>query len=49
MCICDEEGSYVLAKTVWFSPLCLVDVAEALGLYHAIQWIHDLQLTNVGF
>lgn len=30
-------------------PLCPVDIGEALGLYHTIQWIHDLPLTNVDF
>jgi len=24
-------------------------IAEALGLYHAIMWIHDLQLANMDF
>jgi hypothetical protein len=32
---------------MWFTPLCSVDIEEALGLYHAIRWIHALQLTNV--
>jgi len=39
----------VLAQTMSFSALCLVDVGEALGLYNNIQWIHDLQLANVNF
>ena len=26
-----------------------MDVGEALGLYHAIQWIYELQLINVDF
>ena len=41
MCIRDEEGCFVLAKTMWFSPVCLVDIGEALGLYHAVRWVHD--------
>jgi len=36
-CIRDEEGCFVLAKTMWFTLLCSVDVGEDLGLYHAIQ------------
>jgi len=32
---------------MWFTPICSVDVGEALGLYHAARWIHELQLTNV--
>jgi hypothetical protein len=34
---------------VWFGPLCSVEVGEALGLYHAIWWIHEFQLINVDF
>lgn len=49
MCIRDDEDSHVLAKTMWLSPLCSVDVGDALGLYHAIEWIHDLQLANMDF
>jgi len=49
MCIRDSEGNHVRSKTMWFSPLCLVDIGEALGLYHATWWINELQLTNVDF
>jgi hypothetical protein len=49
MCIRDEEGQFVLAKTMWFAPMCSVDEGEALGLYHAMRWINDLQLPNVDF
>jgi len=34
---------------MWFTAVCSVDVGEALGLRHAIRWIHELQLTNVDF
>jgi len=40
---------YVLAKTLWFSPLCLMYMGELLGLYHTIMWINELQLTNIDF
>jgi len=36
MCIRDEEGCYVLSTILWITPLCLVEVDEALGLYHTI-------------
>ncbi|XP_039682833.1 uncharacterized protein [Medicago truncatula] len=49
MCIRDEEGRFVLAKTMWFSLVCSVDIGEALGLYHAVRWVHDLQLPLVDF
>jgi hypothetical protein len=49
MCILDKEGPFV-SKTMWFIPVCLVDVGEAFGLYHAIRWIiHNLWLPSVGF
>lgn len=42
MCIRDDEGQFVLAKTMWFALMCSVDAGEALGLYHAMRWISDL-------
>jgi len=39
----------VLSKTMWFTLLCTVEIGEALGLYHTIIWIKDLQLANVDF
>jgi len=49
MCICDDKGQFVLAKAMWFAPMCSIDEGEALGLYHAMRWINDLQLPNVDF
>lgn len=49
MCIRDEEEWYVLSKTLWITPLCFVKVGKALGPYHTMLWINDLQLTNVDF
>jgi ribonuclease HI len=49
MCIRDSDGNHVRSKTMWITPVCSVDVGEALGLYHAIRWIHELQLINVDF
>jgi hypothetical protein len=28
-----DEGWFVLAKTLWFSPTCNVTIGEALGCY----------------
>ena len=42
MCIRNEEGRFIRAKTMWFSPVCSVDVGEALGLFYAIQWVREL-------
>jgi ribonuclease HI len=49
MCVRNEGGRFVLEKTMCFSPVCSVDVGEALGLYYAIRWVHELQLQNVDF
>jgi ribonuclease HI len=49
ICIRDEEGQLVCAKTLCFSPMCSVDVGEALGLYHAMWWVNELRLPNVDF
>jgi hypothetical protein len=45
VCIRDNDGSFVLAKTMWIRPLCNADVGEAFGLLH----VHDLQLEGVDF
>ncbi|CAJ2641086.1 unnamed protein product [Trifolium pratense] len=49
VCVRDDQGSFVLAKTEWFSPIMNVDIGEALGLLHAMKWIQDLQLEHVDF
>ncbi|XP_039691241.1 uncharacterized protein [Medicago truncatula] len=49
LCIRDEYRNFIKAKTLWSIPVCSSDVGEALGLYHAIQWVRELQLSNVDF
>jgi ribonuclease HI len=49
MCIRDEMGAFVLAKTEWFNPICEVHIGEALGLLSALNWVHELQLGPVDF
>jgi len=49
MCIRNEEGCFLRAKTMWFSPVCSIDVGEASGLYYAIRSVHELRLQNVDF
>ncbi|GAU49614.1 hypothetical protein TSUD_407740 [Trifolium subterraneum] len=49
VCIRDDQGSFVLANTEWFSPITNVDIGEALGLLHGMKWIQDLQLEHVDF
>ncbi|MCH99278.1 cytochrome P450, partial [Trifolium medium] len=49
MCIRDDQGRFVLAKTEWISPILDVDIGEALGLLSALNWVHDLRLKDVDF
>ena len=49
MCIRDDIGTFVLAKTEWFSPICEVHIEEALGLLSAIEWVHELNLGPMDF
>jgi hypothetical protein len=49
ICIRDEEGIFVLAKTVRFARVYDVEVGEALGLFHAIQWTSDTRMENIDF
>lgn len=32
ICTRDAGGQHVLSKTMWFTPLCSVDIEEVLGL-----------------
>ncbi|KEH16790.1 hypothetical protein MTR_0093s0070 [Medicago truncatula] len=49
ICIRDDEGTFMLAKTVYISPMCSVVVGEALGLFQSLQWLSDMQFDNVDF
>jgi len=35
MCIRNDGGEFVIAKTDWFAPLCDVEV---VGLHTSLQW-----------
>ncbi|GAU47653.1 hypothetical protein TSUD_27780 [Trifolium subterraneum] len=49
MCIRDEVGTFIRAKTECFSPRCEVHVGEAIGLLNALNWVHELHLGPVDF
>jgi hypothetical protein len=49
ICVRDENGAFILAKTEWFSPKSDVHVGEALGLLVALNWVHELNLGPVEF
>jgi len=36
VCIRDEVGNFVKARTMWSSPTCVSDIGEALALSQAI-------------
>ncbi|PNX89295.1 hypothetical protein L195_g045414 [Trifolium pratense] len=33
----------------WITPMCNMDLGEALGLFQAINWVHERQLRSVDF
>jgi hypothetical protein len=49
MCIQDEAGAFIRAKTECFSPRCEVHVGEVIGLLRALNWVHELNLGPVNF
>lgn len=49
MCLRDEHGAFVLAKTMSFSPMFPVATGEVTCLLQVMQWIHDIQFDNVDF
>jgi hypothetical protein len=49
MCIRDTEGTFVLAKTLNFSPKYSVPLGEAMRLLYALQWLRDMAMDNVDF
>jgi len=49
MCLRDDEGRFLLARTLLSQSICSTKIGKAVGLLHAINWEHDLQLNNVDF
>jgi len=48
-CIKDDDGIFVAGWTAWPTPSLDVDMGEALGLLHAMQWVIELNLVNMDF
>ncbi|GAU39501.1 hypothetical protein TSUD_68650 [Trifolium subterraneum] len=46
MCIRDDQGCFVKARTEWIEPILDVEIGEAMGLLRALKWIDELQLHN---
>jgi hypothetical protein len=49
MCIRDEHGSFVLAKTEWFTSRSEVHIGEALEFLSALNWVHELHFGPFDF
>jgi len=49
ICIRDDQGEFVMAKTDCFYPLSDVDVGEVVGIHTALQWVADLHYHHVDF
>ncbi|WJX25326.1 hypothetical protein P8452_14380 [Trifolium repens] len=45
MCIRDDSGAFICAKTEWFSPRCTVHVGEALGFLSALRQANEVAHT----
>jgi hypothetical protein len=41
MCVRDDAGDFVLAKTLWLSPLCDIDLGETVGLHTTLEFALD--------
>jgi len=39
----------VAGRTTWLTPSLDVDMGEALGLLHVMQWLNELNLVNMDF
>lgn len=49
MCICNEGRVFGLAKVIPLPVMHNVIVGEAMGLYHALEWLSDMRFDNVDF
>jgi hypothetical protein len=49
VCIRDDQGQFILAKTEWYSHILEVDTGEALSLLSTKKWVKDLQLNSMMF
>jgi len=43
ICVRDDSRTFVLAKVHQFNHIYPVAIGEALGLYHALQWMTNMQ------
>jgi len=49
VCLWDDTRTFVLAKALQFDHYFPVAVGEALGLFHALQWMQDMHFDYIDF
>ena len=49
ICLYDDEGIFVLEKTIPITLMCSVQMGEALALYYVLEWLSDMSFDNVNF
>ncbi|XP_024628604.1 uncharacterized protein [Medicago truncatula] len=49
ICLRDEFGMFIGAKTIWLQPIMSVDIGEASGLLAAMEWVRELEFKKVIF
>lgn len=49
LCIRDEYGHFIQARTSWMSPVMMVHEGETMGLLDALKWSLQLGLDRVIF
>ncbi|XP_045791633.1 uncharacterized protein LOC123886351 [Trifolium pratense] len=49
MCLRDDHGRFVAARTEWIEPIVDVEIGEAIGLLHALKWVEEMQLYDTDF
>jgi hypothetical protein len=49
ICIRDDHGKFVLARSDLITPITSVEVGEAIELLHALRWVDELQIHEMDF
>lgn len=49
LCIGDETGLFIVAKTIWVQPVVPLNVGEAIRLLTTMKWIVQLGFNNALF
>ncbi|CAJ2675491.1 unnamed protein product [Trifolium pratense] len=49
MCLRDDHGRFVAARTEWIEPIVDVEIGEAIGLLYALKWVEGMQLYDTDF